>query len=621
MCGIAGLFTQEHIRPATRVEAMCERMSYRGPDAQRVDALELGNWSGAFGHRRLAIIDLNPEGEQPMSTKDRGLTIVFNGEIYNYLAVRSELISAGHSFTTQSDTEVILRAYEHWGARCLEKLNGMFALVIHDEREQNLFIARDRLGIKPLYFYSDPNKFVFASEVRSILASGIVEPILDRESIPEYLTYGTVSSPHTLIKGIESIAPGSYGFWKNGVLEVHEYCRIEDHLGKWRTAPRTQEDLAETLDRCVNLETVSDVPLGAFLSGGIDSSAIVALMSGHGQEVNSVALVFKEADLDERQFSQSIADQFKTKHRAIEVDAETVSALVPKFAEFQDQPSIDGLNTYLVSRAAREAGLTVALSGLGGDEIFAGYPSFRKAAAWQKYGRFLKLFPDPARAVLASAFSKVSHNRSPKVERFIREVHSVEDVYDLAHEVMESKILNSDIHGSKRTSSTVRIDPSQDALDTMTALESRRYMLDTLLRQTDIMSMQHSLEVRVPLLNYEVVECALAMPPSSRLDSSVNKPLLVNALKGRLPTEVVHRKKGTFTLPYAYWLKKEFREFALDLLCSVRTTQRGLTDPTAVKDLWEGFLADKPGCTWSRVWCLCALELWCRQYIDVPVLV
>ena len=599
MCGIAGIIAKGASDEMHAVRAMTQQMAYRGPDAERVEPITIQNWSGAFGHRRLAIIDLNPEGEQPMRTAEGDLTIVFNGEIYNFVEIRSELTALSHTFKTQSDTEVILRAYKQWGPAAVEKLNGMFAFVIHDASTQTLFMGRDRLGIKPLYYYCAPDLLVFSSEVRGILASGKVPRELDLESVPEYLQFGSVGSPYTLIKNVVSLPPGSTATWANGQLSINEYWRIENFVGTWQENPRTQEDLAETLDRCVSMETVSDVPLGAFLSGGIDSSAIVSLMSDHSSDVNSVSLVFKEAELDEREFSKSIADKFKTKHQAIEIDASSVGPLLPRFAEFQDQPSVDGLNTYLVSKAAREAGLTVALSGLGGDEIFAGYPSFRMAAQWQKFGGLINWMPDRLRSSVARGFHVVTRSSSPKVERFLRDVNSIQDVYNLSHEVLESKLK-----------------PSDDPIDAMTALESRKYMLDTLLRQTDIMSMQHSLEVRVPLLNYEVVECALAIPPSKRLSSEMNKPLLVNSLKNRLPDSVVHRKKATFTLPYAYWLKRDFRDMVEDLICSKRTQTRGLTDNQSVRDLWEGFLADRPGCTWSRIWCLCALEMWCRQYID-----
>ncbi|HEY0386199.1 MAG TPA: asparagine synthase (glutamine-hydrolyzing), partial [Pyrinomonadaceae bacterium] len=408
MCGIAGILAyQERTGVSDRESAkaklsaplarMVESLLHRGPDDNGAEVFQAASVSVALGHLRLSILDLSAAGHQPMRDAHTGNWITFNGEIYNFREIRERLDSDPNNWRSESDTEVILRAYERWGRDCLLHLRGMFAFALWDEQRQELFIARDRLGIKPLYYFNGGGHFLFSSEVRALLASQLVPRKLDAIALWEYLGYQSVPAPRTLIENVRALRPGCW-MTVDAAGEVNEksYWDLLDnasHEAQAATIGESRRRVRELLEESIALHLVSDVPVGAFLSGGIDSSAIVALVREAGQQPRTFSVVFDERAYDENVYARQIASRFQTEHTEVHLTDEALLKQLPSALAAMDQPTGDGINSYVVSRAVRSTGIKVALSGLGGDEFFAGYPSFKRLPNMMKYMRFWQSAP------------------------------------------------------------------------------------------------------------------------------------------------------------------------------------------------------------------------------------
>ncbi len=598
---------------------MADALQHRGPDGEGCAGIDVPGWSAALSHRRLAIIDRSPAGAQPMVEHSTGVCLTYNGEIYNFREIRRELQQLGHSFRSVSDTEVLLHAYLEWGRGAVDRIDGMFAFALWDPRRMCLLVARDRFGIKPVYYYYRPGEaLIFGSEVRCLLASGAVPRQIDTSTLVGYLETGSCVSPNTLVDGVFSLAPGHVAEWTDGSLSINRYW---DLAGSAALGRPSREEIATCLVASVSSEMVSDVPIGLFLSGGIDSSALVSVLAWQGNaNLRTVSLAFDDENLDERAFARRVATQFGTHHCEVLISSSVGSAHLPRIAQLQDLPSVDGFNMYLVSRAARESGLTVALSGLGGDELFAGYDSFRVAALWPSISRGLRAVPFRRHA--AATWSSITGGRQAKLARIFGDATRLEDVYAILREIVppvrRMALLRSDLAAASANARPLSHSPDLSPLTAMTLLETSRYMLDTTLAQADAMSMAVSLEVRVPLLSYKLAELAVRTPDSIRLRQGVPKPLLLDALPSPLPTAVVNRRKGTFSLPFGSWLRGAHRPLVEDLLLSRTTRDRGLLAPDAVLATWNAFLDRQPGTGWAHVWVLAVLEAWCRANIDVP---
>ena len=396
MCGIFGIIGLNTRVPSDVLERATKSLAHRGPDdsgtiilrdSTRRQDVEIG-----LGNRRLAILDLSALGHQPMNDPATGNWIVYNGEIYNFREVRAKLERLGVYFGSHSDTEVILKAYARWGEKCLDEFRGMFAFAVWDAQQHRLFIARDPMGIKPLYFYRSDHYFIFSSEVRTVLGTGLVPSRIDPAGLASYLTFGSLYDPNTLVEGLSSLPPGCYLTWDDGQVKQVQYWDLVDSAvvessqhGRGAGAVRRSEletQVAELLDESVRMQLVSDVPVGVFLSGGIDSSSLVAILSRNGIRPSTFSIIFREADYSEAEYSRAIAQQFRTDHHEITVSQADFFAAIAPAIHAMDLPTIDGINTYFVAERTRTAGVKVALSGLGGDEMFAGYSSFRTVPRW-----------------------------------------------------------------------------------------------------------------------------------------------------------------------------------------------------------------------------------------------
>ena len=646
MCGIAGILQTfprteaglpladgGRVSPAQAMESMLRRLGHRGPDDEGVASVS-AEGRALFGHTRLAILDLSPAGHQPMQDPGTGNWITYNGEVYNFREVLAGLKAEGPGLTTrsQTDTEVILKAYARLGHGCLERLRGMFAFGIWDPGKGGLFLARDRLGIKPLYYYAGNGFFLFASEVRALLASGLVPRRLDPETLLHYLAYQSAPAPRTLIQEVRMLLPGHWlTVDRQGKVSEGCYWDILKNASLEAAAASASESrrrVRELLEEAVALHQVSDVPMGAFLSGGIDSSAIVALMRQVGQAPRTFTVAFSEKSFDEARHARQVADRFCAEHTEVHLTEGELLEQLPDSLAALDQPSGDGVNTYVISRAVRGAGIKAALSGLGGDELFGGYPSFarlKRAAGylrlWGRAPAFLKALaaksvvvlggrsPSAAKAAallqsdgtLAALFPVTRHVLSPFQSRTLLE----EPWLRLMDEVQDPYV------GMLRDAFAAA--PGAGLLARISYAEGRTYMQDVLLRDTDQMSMAHTLEVRVPLLDHRLVEYAMGLPDSHRQPNGTPKRLLVESLDGLLPEEVAQRPKKGFTLPFEPWMRSALRQFCQERLGPGRLGGRGIFRPERLTELWQGFLAGRRESTWSRLWVLVVLEEWLQR--------
>ncbi|MBZ5679389.1 MAG: asparagine synthase (glutamine-hydrolyzing) [Acidobacteriia bacterium] len=635
MCGIFGIVAHKVQFPAELVERATQSLAHRGPDDSGTivlhdstpDPVEIG-----LGNRRLAILDLSPLGHQPMHDPETGNWIVYNGEIYNFLDVRCELERAGTKFISHSDTEVLLQAYRQWGEGCLTKLRGMFAFAIWDAKKHELFVARDPMGIKPLYYAQHGPYFILASEVRTILGTGLVPRRVDPAGLLNYLTFGSAYDPLTLIEGVQALPPGHSLTWVNGKLRLSRYWDLVDDeasTGQAETLAPTRKSadssIQPVLEEAVRSQLVSDVPLGVFLSGGIDSSALVSILSRGGVTPSTFSIVFREADFSEAEYSRAIAHEFHTDHHEITVSQEDVLAAIPDALRAMDLPSMDAVNTYFVSREARAAGVKVALSGLGGDEVFAGYSNFRTIPRMERFANAWKHVPGGARHSLGSAFAALA----PATDQNRKLTSLIRDNGRLLHPYFLTRMLFTPgqcelLYPSAEANARERAVASQrknlqgtlslDPVNRVSYLEMRCYMLNTLLRDADFMSMSQGLEVRVPLIDHQLAKTVLALPGAEKLNGDTPKRLLVGALENSLPDQIVHRPKRGFTLPFEHWLRGELRHEVEPVLKRLGDGPLGgVLDRSQVHGVWQDFL--RGATSWSRPWSLYVLERWCELHL------
>ena len=635
MCGIAGIVSEGRALPEGALERATQALAHRGPDDSGTIVLRTRAPEPAevgLGNRRLAILDLSPLGHQPMHDPVTGNRIVYNGEIYNFRALRGRLESLGATFEGHSDTEVLLKAYGIWGVRCLDHLRGMFAFAVWDARQQKLFLVRDHIGIKPLYYFVSDQMFVFASEVRALLATNVVPRRLNAAALVNYLTFGSVFDPETLVENVRALLPGHYLEWRNGRLRDVQYwdyaraCGENCHEVAAQTRSHAEKQVCDLLHEAVEQQTVSDVPLGIFLSGGIDSSSLVAMLSrGQRNQLSTFSLAFREAEYNEAEYCRSIAQRFHTDHHESLISQRDALDVVPEALRAMDQPTMDGINTYLVAKKTREAGIKVALSGLGGDEMFAGYSSFRTVPRLERFARWKHWIPSRAnhaiRSQLGHAVEAIYPGaRGEKLAALISENGRLLHPYFLSRMLFLPTQRERLLDQALRTASQVafaqakhivRTAESLDPINRVSYFESRCYMQNTLLRDADCMSMAHGLEVRVPLLDHKLSEFLFTLPGSWKLDGRTPKPLLVNATAGALPDTIVRRCKRGFTLPLERWLRDEMRgEVENALRSAPKGPLVGFLRPAAIQDVWNRFMAGKT--SWSRPWSLYVLQKWCE---------
>lgn len=608
MCGICGIIGNI---PQENIEAMVNAMRHRGPDDEGIYV----NKNVSLGHRRLSIIDLET-GHQPMSNENESIWIVYNGELYNYQEQRNILKDSGHFFRSNSDTEVVLQMYEQYGDDFLLKMRGMFALAIYDKRsgpgKERLLLARDPFGIKPLLYAHSSKWFVFSSEMKSILASGLIEKKINLDAIGILLIKGSIPQPLTAVSGVQMLLPAHRLIFQSGKVQIDCYWRFDSNrrpdLKKASYAELVWEVRA-AFEECVRLHMVSDVPVGAFLSGGVDSSLLVAIMSrfsGHKVKTFSVGFGPEGEDIDETEDAQQIARFIGTDHTRVQITGRDARDKILHIASSLDQPSVDGVNSYFISLATCQY-VKVAISGTGGDELFAGYPWFMKM------------------------YFTAKENLSDFALRYAHEylIYGVNDANKLLSSEVKRQInLNELFSYYSHLSDEL---PDEDLIDRVSALCLRGYTQNQLLRDIDAVSMAHSLEVRVPFLDSAISDIAFSLPINAKLNPGVSvanpylatyretgiKKILVDIGRNLLPENMDNQPKRGFGMPFGSWLNTDLKDVLEDTLSINSVRSRGIFDENEVQGIKNNFYLGRTG--WPHPWLLMMIELWCREVLDKRV--
>jgi asparagine synthase (glutamine-hydrolysing) len=627
MCGICGKLNFDpgaSVNPRT-IQAMLDSIRHRGPDDEGVYlASNVG-----LGHRRLSIIDLS-SGHQPLSNEDGTVWIVFNGEIYNYLELRGFLLSKGHVFKTRSDTEVIVHLYEELGPECVQKLRGMFAFAIWDNRSKTLFLARDRVGIKPLYYYLSDRFLSFGSEIKAILADAAVKADIAPEVIDRFLTFLYLPGEETLLKGVLKVPPGNYLLVKDGRPQLHQYWDLDFLKAKDRpNRKEAEKQLLDLLGESVELHMIADVPVGVLLSGGFDSTAVLSFaVERTSKEVSTYTVGFSDPGVaDERPYARLVANAFHTQHHEMTITAADFVDCMPRYIWHMEEPVCEppAIALYYVSKLARNF-VKVLLSGEGGDEAFGGYSNYRNLLWLERAKRGLSSLNGTTARGLAFANTIL---RSPRAAKYLPLMQaSFPDYYysrtsnpysgtgnglgklysadyattvDREHSLGPVRQLQAHVQGL-------------NTLDAMLYIDTKSWLPDDLLIKADKMTMANSVELRVPLLDHKLLEFAAALPADLKVRGLTTKYLAKRALGRRVPKAILNRRKAGFPVPYASWLRKEMRDWVNDVLRDRTTTNRGYFAAPAVSEL---LARNDAGAGYSKeIFSLVTLELWHRTFLD-----
>jgi len=622
MCGIAGMLAASPELPpdSAAVRRMCDAMVHRGPDdhGYRTDG------PCALGHRRLSIIDLRPEGAQPMTNEDDSIALVVNGEIYNFQALRAELEAKGHRFKSRSDSEVCLHLYEEEGVDFLDRLRGMFALALWDGPRRRLVLARDRFGKKPLFYHVGPEGLVFASELGALAASRHFERRASLDAVDAYLCLQYVPSPWTAYEGVYKLPAGCRLVCEGGaVREPERYFELRFDQSRFGSLAELTEELHAQIEDAVRVRMVSDVPLGAFLSGGLDSSLIVAMMARLSTEpVKTFSVGFTSKDFSELPYAKLVADRYETDHHELVVQPDMAS-VIPEFVRHYGEPFGDtsALPTWYLCQYTR-TGVTVALSGDGGDEAFSGYRRYSHSQT----ARALRRLPGPLPSILAKAIGSVPLAAAQQVRDYGRRLMQPEHVRFLGlaahipHEdrmALYTKAMRNEYgvdRVANRFGELYAAATTNDPINRLLELDIKTYLTDDILTKVDVASMAHSLEVRCPLVDQELMVFAASLPGRVKMRGLKTKVILREVAKPLLPPEILGRRKQGFGLPIDRWMREELAPLSRDVLLDQTARQRGILDPNAVETLLRRHQRGEP--RGDQIWALMILELWYREFID-----
>jgi asparagine synthase (glutamine-hydrolysing) len=619
------MFATDAVVSPALVKAMADTIHHRGPD----DEGYYVSGQIGLGFRRLAIIDLQT-GHQPLSNEDGSLWIIFNGEIYNYQELHALLIAKGHVFKTRTDTEVIVHLYEEFGTDCLQKLRGMFAFAIWDEKSKSLFIARDRVGIKPLYFHLSGDSLIFGSEIKAILADPSVTRKIAPDVIDRFLTFLYLPGEQTLLKGVQKLEPGHYLIAKNGSVTTKAYWDLNfGDQNSGTTLEQAERALEDLLSETVKLHMIADVPVGVLLSGGVDSTGVLSFaVDGTDKKVSSFTVGFAGTQVaDERPFAKLAADKFGTQHYEMTIAAKDFAGFMPQYVWHMEEPVCEppAIALYYVSKLARNY-VTVLLSGEGGDEAFAGYTNYRNLVWLERIKTGISPFRGIAAKGLKFANSVFGIHRAAQyaplmTDRFPSYYYSrtsnpyvfsgnrLGEVYspEFARNIDRERTLKP----VRELQQRVR---GQNTLDAMLYIDTKTWLPDDLLIKADKMTMANSIELRVPLLDHKILEFAASLPPKFKLNGFNLKYILKRALSKRIPREIRERKKTGFPVPYEAWLRTDLKDMVHSVLTDRRTIERGYFRKDSIENLLK---MNSDGHNYSKeVFSLLSLELWQRTFVD-----
>ncbi len=604
------------------LDKMCKIITHRGPDEQG----QTVQGRAALGMRRLSIIDLK-SGQQPIYSQDGSKFIVFNGEIYNYRELKAELESLGYKFKTNSDTETIVHAYDEFGVECLEKLRGMFAFAIWDSKDESLFIARDRVGKKPLFYsLTDNGEFVFGSELKSLITHGGIAKEIDFAALDAYLTFSYVPEEFCIFKNVKKLAPGSYLIFKNGTIKTEQYWNFEyEEITEIRSEAEYVNELRELIKEAVKIRMISEVPLGAFLSGGVDSSAIVGMMSEFSENpVKTFSIGFNEDSFDELKYARIAAKHFRTEHHEFVVTSDLIDVVDDLVWHF-DEPFADNsaLPTFMVSKMAREF-VTVVLSGDGGDELFAGYtryvvdqkrsgtgnlPEFVRKGIIQPFSKAL-----PHGAVGKNYLYNISLDSIDRYINYVSYFGTLAKGYLYSNEFLNNLGFNFG-RVEKDFKQIAKSVSTGNPVDNLLYLDSKTNLPSDILVKVDRMSMAASLEARVPLLDHKLIEFVEKIPTTLKLKGLETKYIFKKALEGIVPNEILYREKQGFGVPIGEWINTKLRDRIHGELLESKTLDRGYFNKSYIKTLLDEHSNNRRDHS-DLLWILWMLELWHRKFID-----
>ena len=624
MCGICGVVHRQKDHPVdfNDVKRMCDVIRHRGPD----DEGQFVHNNVGIGMRRLSIIDLST-GAQPIFNEDRSMAIVFNGEIYNHDAIRHELLAMGHQFRTKADTEAIIHAYEEWGVECVKKLNGMFAFAIWDDRKKRLFLARDRIGIKPLYYFQDSTQLVFGSELKSIVQINSVPREIEPKALDTFLTFEYIPSPYSIFKNVFKLPPGHWMIYEDGQAKVKPYWSLEYQKSELSEQQLLQQ-FDELLEDAVNIRLMSDVPLGAFLSGGLDSSTIVAMMRRRNESVKSFSIGFDDPTYNELPYARAVAEHFNTEHFE-EIITPDVAHLTEKILWMLDEPFGDFsvFPTYLVSEMARK-NVTVVLSGDGGDELLAGYDTYIAQKVALRYAKLPAFLRKGMIEPIINALPPTNKKKGfvNKSKRFIEGARLPEHLQHVRwmifmqsaeKEMLYSADFSDSLHGYNSfgfIEDYFRRSASVEPLDQQEYVDIKTYLVDDILVKVDRMSMANSLEARVPFLDHRFVEFAATIPGSLRLKGKRTKHILKASLERELPPQIINRGKEGFSIPIKNWIKNELKPMMLESLSDANVREKGFFEPRFVNRLVDEHVKGEENHS-HRLWALMVFHMWYDLYM------
>ena len=633
MCGIYGYLSLRENVQSEILRAMGETLKHRGPDDEGKWMQNSGQLSVGLGHKRLTIIDLSSAGQQPMANEDGRIWITYNGEIYNFRELRDELEKNGHTFKSRSDTEVIIHLYEEMGVGCLERLKGMFAFALWDHNQQTLFLARDRIGKKPLHYALYGGGIAFASEIKALLRHPKVTREIDLSSLNKYLTFEYVPAPHTIFKSIKKLEPGHYLLHQNGKVEVKKYWDIPlaDYPIGFKTEDEYVEELREILERAVRSRLVADVPVGVFLSGGIDSGLVAAFAAKTNSQIDCFSIGFDEKSFDESGYAGSVVKALSLNHRLRTFSTREMLDNLVHLPDLLDEPFADAsiLPSYLLSKVASEK-LKVALSGDGGDELFAGYPTYQAHRIITYYDSLPEVLKNSVKSVASRL--PVSHaniSTDFKIKQFLRGAGVSSEIRFFIWmgsftEGEKKELLSNDLRAALSHDNTyedifayVRESGLNKDLERILYLSMKLYLQDDILVKVDRAAMANALEVRCPLLDQEFVEFVCRLPMRYKLHGLKTKYLLKKAAAGILPDQIINRKKKGFGIPISKWLTDELKSYMLDYLGEERIRRQGFFNYPYVKRLIDDHL-EKRNDNRKLLWTLLIFQIWHERFFENP---
>lgn len=616
MCGINGVYNHQSLTDVeNKVKQMNSLTKHRGPDFSDIYL----DSTVCLGHNRLAIIDLDSKSNQPFISNDENLVLVYNGEIYNFLELKKQL-SKSYKFKTESDTEIIIAAYHTWGIEMVYKFNGMFSFALWDKKNEQFFLCRDRLGIKPLYYSEYQDSIIFSSSIKSINQYYLNKTSLNRDDFVDFLRFGTVHSPNTFLNEIKSLKRASYLIASSEETKIVEYWNFFNN-SSFINKEEPQKKIKKLLLDSVDKRMMSDVPFGVFLSGGIDSSILVAAASKVStKNINTFSIVFKEKSFDERKYSRMMASKYKTNHFELELNPEDILHQIEEPFKFMDHPSVDGINTFFISNQVHKKGYKMAISGAGADELFSGYPVFKNSIELSNK-KWLFSFPPQIRKLASKLVFLYKPNlQSEKIGEILnlkllelsnfypifRKIFSDSSIINLSNQSFNLKSPYSFLWAENELSFNQR-GYNTSFLNKVSSLEIETYLQNVLLRDADQMGMANSLEIRVPFLDHSLVEYVLSLSDKLKYPEYPKK-LLVDSTKGWIPDEIINRKKMGFVFPWEKWMRNELKTFCERSINSLEHIP--FFDMNYVNTLWVNFLKNKSQVHWLQIWSLVVLGKW-----------